>query len=238
MPADLFVEPARDTRARSRQSSLVVFSFIAHAALLVALIVVSILLPGVLPSPHTALAWDAGPQMVRLVDIPLPPQRTPVPKTPQAPVDPSANAAPVVAPTGIAPEAETPPIVASPPGLVPGSANADIGLVVATPPPPPPPQPTTPVRLHSGIDAPRRVTDAVPIYPALARSAGVHGVVIIEAVIDAQGDVVSTKVLRSIPLLDQAAVDAVRQWKYTPARLNGQPIPVVMTVTVNFTLGQ
>jgi protein TonB len=206
----------------------------------VALIVVSILLPGVLPSPHTALAWDAGPQMVRLIDIPLPPPRPAIPKTPRAPIDPSANAVPLVVPNGIAPEPETPPIVTGPPGLVPGLANVDIGTMVATPPPPPPPAPppATPVRLHSGIDAPRRITEAVPVYPALARSAGVHGVVIIEAVIDAQGQVVSTKVLRSIPLLDQAAVDAVRQWRYTPARLNGEPIPVVMTVTVNFTLGR
>ena len=63
-----------------------------------------------------------------------------------------------------------------------------------------------------------------------------QGVVILEAVIDAKGAVASVRVLRSIPLLDQAAVDAVQQWRFTPALLNSEPVPVVMTVTVNFTL--
>ena len=62
------------------------------------------------------------------------------------------------------------------------------------------------------------------------------GVVILEAVIGVDGRVADAKVLRSIPLLDQAAVDAVRQWVYTPTLLNGVPVPVIMTVTVNFTL--
>lgn len=241
MPADLFVAPAADRRTRSRQSSLVVASLIVHAALFVVLIVVSILLPEVLPTPRSsALAWDGGPQLVRLVDIPLPPPppvRTPV----VAPPAPSSNAAPVVAPEGIAPE----PVHAPPPepvergldGLVQGSATG-AALVVPPPPPAPVAPPSQPVRLHAGIDAPRKVKDATPLYPALARSAGAQGVVILEAIIDVDGNVVSTRILRSIPLLDEAAVDAVRQWKYTPARLNGEPVPVVVTVTVNFTLGR
>jgi protein TonB len=75
-----------------------------------------------------------------------------------------------------------------------------------------------------------------PVYPAIAQSARVQGVVVIEAVIGTDGKVRDAKVLRSIPLLDQAAVEAVRQWEYTPSRLNGVPVPVIMTVTVNFTL--
>jgi len=64
----------------------------------------------------------------------------------------------------------------------------------------------------------------------------VSGVVIIEATIGANGRVTDAKVLRSIPLLDQAALDAVKQWVFTPTLLNGVPVPVIMTVTVNFTL--
>jgi len=60
--------------------------------------------------------------------------------------------------------------------------------------------------------------------------------VIIEATIDERGNVTAARVLRSAPLLDDAALAAVRQWKFTPALLNGEPIPVVMTVTVNFLL--
>jgi len=97
--------------------------------------------------------------------------------------------------------------------------------------------PAAPVRLHSGIEPPRKIHDVMPAYPVLARTVGASGVVIIEATIDARGDVVAAKVLRSVPTLDQAAVDAVRQWKYTPARLNGEPVAVLITVTVNFMLG-
>ena len=60
--------------------------------------------------------------------------------------------------------------------------------------------------------------------------------VIIEATIGKDGSVKDAKVLRPVPLLDQAALDAVKQWKYTPTLLNGVPVEVVMTVTVNFTL--
>jgi protein TonB len=67
-------------------------------------------------------------------------------------------------------------------------------------------------------------------------AAGKDGIVILEAVIAENGTVRDVRVLRSIPLLDQAAVDAVRQWQFTPTLLNGQPVPIVMTVTVNFQL--
>ncbi|HEV2358116.1 MAG TPA: energy transducer TonB, partial [bacterium] len=109
---------------------------------------------------------------------------------------------------------------------------AALGPVVA--PPPPPPQ--TPVRLHSGIKAPVKIVDASPEYPGVARQARVTGVVILEATIGVRGDVQAVRVLRSIPLLDRAAVDAVQRWKFTPALLNGVPVPVIVTVTVNFTL--
>jgi protein TonB len=86
------------------------------------------------------------------------------------------------------------------------------------------------------IRAPERTTYTVPDYPVVARAARVEGVVILEATIDEHGIVRGVKVLRSIPLLDQAAIDAVSKWRYTPTRLNGQPIAVIMTVTVRFSL--
>jgi protein TonB len=64
----------------------------------------------------------------------------------------------------------------------------------------------------------------------------VQGVVILEAVIDEHGEVGRIKVLKSMPLLDQAAITAVQQWRYTPTLLNGVPVSVLMTITVNFTL--
>jgi protein TonB len=76
----------------------------------------------------------------------------------------------------------------------------------------------------------------LPVYPAAARAARLEGTVIIEAIIAADGTVRDARVLRSIPLLDRAALDAVRQWRYRPTTLNGTPVEVVMTVTLTFTI--
>jgi TonB family protein len=95
-----------------------------------------------------------------------------------------------------------------------------------------------PVRVGSGIRAPVQLRKVNPVYPAIARSARVQGVVILELNVDTQGFVTDARILRSIPLLDQAALDAVRQWQYQPTLLNGVPVPIVMTATVQFTLDQ
>lgn len=70
----------------------------------------------------------------------------------------------------------------------------------------------------------------------MAIQARVQGIVIIEATIGPDGAVDDAKLLRSIPLLDEAALEAVRQWEFTPTLLNGVAVPVIMTVTVNFSL--
>jgi TonB family protein len=92
-----------------------------------------------------------------------------------------------------------------------------------------------PVRIGGQIRAPTKIKDVRPVYPAIAQSARVAGAVTIEATIGPDGKVTDAKVVRSIPLLDQAALDAVRQWEYTPTLLNGEPVPVLVTVTINFT---
>jgi TonB family protein len=91
------------------------------------------------------------------------------------------------------------------------------------------------VRPGGRIMEPKKIKDVQPVYPAIAQSARVSGVVTIEATIGADGKVVDAKVVRSMPLLDQAALDAVRQWEYLPTMLNGVPVPVLVTVTINFT---
>lgn len=93
-----------------------------------------------------------------------------------------------------------------------------------------------PLRVGGNIKAPTKIRDVRPIYPEDAKEAGVQGIVIIETTIGSDGTVVDTDVLRSIPMLDDAALDAVRQWEFVPTLLNGQAVPVIMTVTVNFTL--
>ena len=117
--------------------------------------------------------------------------------------------------------------------------------------PPPSPQPAftgfdepfeqaqarlTPVRVGGDVRTPTKIRDSKPVYPPIAQSARVQGVVILEAIIGADGNVANARVMRSIPLLDAAALDAVSHWQFQPTQLNGQPVPVIMTVTVNFTL--
>ena len=96
---------------------------------------------------------------------------------------------------------------------------------------------SSPLRVGGDIAEPRKIVDVKPVYPQLAQDAKVQGVVILEVVIDTTGGIRDAKVLRSIPMLDQAALDAVKQWRFTPTNMNGAPQEVIMTVTMSFTLG-
>ena len=91
------------------------------------------------------------------------------------------------------------------------------------------------VRVGRDIKTPTKIKDVRPVYPAIAQAARAQGTVVIEATIGPDGKVADTRVVRSVPLLDQAALDAVRQWEYTPTQVKGVAVPVVMTVTINFT---
>lgn len=108
------------------------------------------------------------------------------------------------------------------------------GLAVG--PFPPPPVTGTPVRVGSVRGQPAKTRHVDPEYPEIAKAARVQGLVIVEIGIDVNGRVQEARVLRSIPLLDQAALDAVRQWEFMPLRLNGELVPVIMTTTVQFSL--
>jgi protein TonB len=116
-------------------------------------------------------------------------------------------------------------------GGVPGGV---VGGVIGGLPSEPPP--VTPVRVGGNIKEPRKLKHVDPEYPLLAKQARVKGIVVIEAVIGADGRVKDAKVLRSVALLDAPALAAVRQWVYTPTLYNGVPVPVIMTVTVRFSL--
>lgn len=91
-----------------------------------------------------------------------------------------------------------------------------------------------PVRVGGTIRQPAKLVDVKPVYPPTALRAGVSGVVILEITIDTDGSVQQARVLRGIPMLDAAAVEAARQWRFEPTLLNGNPVRVIMTVTVPF----
>ena len=92
------------------------------------------------------------------------------------------------------------------------------------------------LRVGKDLKPPKLIKTADPVYPEEARKAGIEGIVIIEARTDPQGRVVAATVLRSVPKLDQAAVDAVKQWVYEPMIIKRKPVGVIFTVTMKFQL--
>ena len=92
------------------------------------------------------------------------------------------------------------------------------------------------LRVGGAVKPPTKRVDVKPVYPDDARAAGIEGVVVLDIVIGQDGSVIDARVLRSIPELDQAAVDAVLQWGYEPTLLDGEPVEVEMNVVINFSL--
>jgi protein TonB len=211
-------------------------SVVAHTIVVAWVAVAQLLAVGPLPIPRAPLTF-VGTLPIKLIEPPAPPPR-PAEKTPPAPD--ASNVAPLTAPSTIAPETSRDPSPPPGPGFVEGVVpnGVDWGTITplsVLPPPPLPPPPQTPVRA-TGMHLPRKLVHVDPVYPRMAQIAQVQGVVILEATIDARGRVMDARVLRSVPLLDEAALDAVWQWIYAPTLLNGVPVPIVMTVTVKFTL--
>jgi periplasmic protein TonB len=97
-------------------------------------------------------------------------------------------------------------------------------------------EPAVRVRVSQGVSVGRLINKVEPVYPPLARNARVQGQVVLTAIISRDGTIQDLRVLSGHPLLVQAALDAVRQWRYKPFLLSGEPVEVETTVTVNFTL--
>jgi protein TonB len=222
--------------------------FISTAAQVI--VVSAVLLPvlfvtGQLPETPTMLAFVAAP--------PSPPPPPPPPPPPAAPrATPatrpasSASAAPVEMPASIAQESFDEEGVEGVPGGVEGGMPGGVvggvlgGLLSEIPPPPPPaPAPRAAVRTGGNIQAPALIRRVEPVYPPMAVQAFITGTVILEATVDDQGAVDEVTVLRSASaMLDKAALDAVRQWRYEPLLLNGIRTRFILTVVLSFNLTQ
>ncbi len=140
------------------------------------------------------------------------------------------------------PDVSTVGVTGGVPGGVPGGQAGGviggiIGGTVGGNLPPPPKETPRRIRVGGQVQTAKLVNKVQPIYPPLARQARIQGTVRLQAVIAKDGSVVELQVLSGHPLLQQAALDAVRQWRYQPTRLNGEPVEVVTTVDVIFTLG-
>jgi periplasmic protein TonB len=239
MSDDLFRAVSRDrATGRSRRVLMLPISAAVHALVAAALIVI----------PLAAIdAPSLGLREITFIQPVAPPSPPPAP-VPRATVSTarqalrtSSKAPPVIAPSSIGSESglqegPAPPAAAGSDntGTVPG--GIDGGLPVPSARSIEPPPPVAPLPVGGRIQRPQKIRDVQPIYPDLAQRARIEGIVIIEAIIGQTGQVQEARVLRGVPLLEDAALEAVRQWVYAPTLLNGQPIAVVMTVTVNFKL--
>jgi periplasmic protein TonB len=125
-----------------------------------------------------------------------------------------------------------------PGGQMGGVMGGIIGGVMGGPPPPPPPKPVTPQRIRVGgqVEQAKQIYAPTPEYPPLAKMARIQGTVRLEAIIAKDGTIQDLKVLSGHPLLVKSALDAVKQWRYQPTLLNGEPVEVVTEIDVNFTL--
>jgi protein TonB len=208
-------------------------SCLVHTTVLAVIVAVPVIATDVtLPTPRSLMQHYVTPY------TPVVPQPPSMRQAAPAQTAQTAAGAPVVAPDVIGVETG---LIAEP--AEPASANIDtiaggFGLApgVIDLPPPAPEAPAAPIPVGGTIKYPARTKYVAPEYPEIARANRVQGVVILEAIIGTDGKVASLRVLRSNPLLEQAALTAVRAWEYTPTLLNGRPTPVLMTVTVNFAL--
>lgn len=239
---DSLVESAALLRTHNRWPA--VFSITAQLCAVALILTIPLLHPEVLPMPH-------------ILPATLAPPRAPVPPPPPIHLEPRAAAAATSTPAApiavqttsilrdlihpIGPALDTPalPVVdlgntdsSLPPGInsaAPSSPHVSVR-------PPAARVSSTPV-VSSGVSAGNLIAPIRPEYPSIAKAAHVEGTVIIDAIISRSGAIESAHVLSGPPMLQAAALAAVRQARYRPFLLNGQPTEVQTTITINFRMG-
>jgi protein TonB len=223
---------------RRRRVTLPV-SIALHTAAAGALIAVPLLVSDAMPEVQTGVrAFLVEPLSV--APPPPPPAARPAvaPRVVPKPAQQQTFVAPVEVPQEIVPEqaldlgSADQGVSGGVDGGVPGGV---VGGIVGGLPDAPPAQ-AVPVRVGGTVREPRRLTAVPPVYPELALKARLQGTVIIEATVNERGRVVNATLLQGLPMLTEAALEAVKKWTYTPTLVNGIPTPIIMTVTVHFRL--
>ena len=215
----------------------VTLSAIVQCLILGVLILIPLIYTEALPTGlmNTFLVAPAPP--------PPPPPPQPVVKTIKAPkiIQISKMVAPTVIPKNVAIVKDEAPVVytnnAS--GVAGGTGDVLGGIIGSGSGVPPPPKPATPSRIRVGgnVEAASLVNKVTPIYPPIAKTAHVSGTVVLHAIIAKDGTIQELQFVSGPPLLMKAAMDAVREWRYRPTLLNGEPVEVDTTIDVVFTLG-
>ncbi len=238
------------TKGTKKRPWTIVVSFIFQALLIGVMILIPLIYTEALPKQ----------QLLTFLVAPPPPPPPPPPPA-AAPIkvvkvvrelDDGRLTAPKEIPKEIAmiKEEDLPPPVSAgvvggvPGGMAGGSPGGVIGGIISStpvaPPPPPPPKPVeaAPKRIRVGgqVQSAMAISRPNPVYPPLAKQARIQGTVRLEAEISKTGTIESLKVVSGHPLLVQAALDAVKQWRYKPTILNNEPVAVATTIDVNFTL--
>ena len=239
------------SRGGSRDKRSLFVSGAVHAILVLVLIIVPLVHYDTLPAPIS---------YVGLPPASPPPSPPPLPAAPLpnvkvrkvAEVAVSSLMEPATIPIGIPelrddiPDIST--IATSRYGLPGGIPGGDVGAIgdyqpsavleyiPAVAPPPPPAAAKKPIRVASTLQTSKLIRRITPDYPPLAKQARVEGMVMLQVLVDETGNISEINIIRGHPLLVQAAVDAVKEWKYSPTLLNDEPVAVIATVTVNFVL--
>ncbi len=238
----MFTELIESTskKEKTNTSWSVIASAIVEASVLAVLVLIPLIYTQALPKAMLATLLVAPP--------PPPPPPPPAPKTIVKPVARLIESGRLIQPRAIPKdvavfkEAELPPdVINNNPnqsgvfGGIPGQ-----GLMAGNGPAlPPPPKAAAPARIKQGgaVTAASIITQTRPVYPPLARQARIQGVVVLHAIIDKDGKVAQLEVVSGHPLLVQSALDAVKQWRYKPTLLNGDPVEVDTTIQVTFAMG-
>src|SRR5262245_48730968 len=231
-------------RKKTRKPLTVLVSVALHALIVLAMLMIPIVRPQGLP----ILAEAYGLPLPVMPEPAAPPPETvtapPVVQTEVKPL-PDDFVSPREIPRDIAIVTD-PPREFAPVPVKPSAGAGDIlnrmvqSAIAIEPPPPPPPElppppPSAPLRV-SNLERANLIYQVKPVYPALGRQVRVQGAVILEATIGKDGTVRDLRIVSGHPLLTGAAIDAVQQWRYKPFILNGEPIEVITTVTVTFSL--
>jgi protein TonB len=233
-------------RLKTKRGATTLFSFILEVVIIGILILIPLIYTEALPKQ----------QLMTFLVAPPPPPPPPPPPAAAPPVkvirkietelDNGQLRQPTKIPqkVKILDEQDTPPptgagVVGGVPGGVPGgSMGGVIGGIIGQTTTTAVPKVATPqrVRVSQGVSEGLLVHQVKPVYPALARSARIQGAVVLQAVIGKDGSIQNLKMISGHPMLAPAAIEAVKQWKYKPYFLNGEPVEVDTQITVNFTL--
>ncbi len=228
--------------AAGRKSVTFGVSVVLHATLAIALVVGPLLYNDVLPSPPVLKAFFVTPLELAPAPPPPPPpaagSRVTARVAPRPQPVESGFVAPIEVPERVLPEESLDlGVEGGMPGGVEGGVPGGVvgGIVGGLPDAPPPPPPKV-VRIGGRILAPKIVRRVDPAYPEVAVGARIKATVVVEAQVDTSGRVQTAKVVQGHPLFDESALTALKQWRYQPLLLNGEPTAFIIIVTFSYNL--